>query len=181
MIVIMSDEVVERLLELPGLEQELGPKQFLFHRGDAVRHMHVVRKGDIRLVRHLEDGAAIVLQRARAGSIVAEASLFSSAYHCDGLAFAPTRLKSIPKETVTQSLRKGHALFEAFTVHLAKEVQQARMRSEILTLKTVAQRLDAWLAWNDGMLPAKGNWRSVAMEIGVSPEALYREMAKRRP
>jgi CRP-like cAMP-binding protein len=140
-----------------------------------------VREGDIRLIRFLDDGTAIVLQRAGAGSIVAEASLFASAYHCDGLAFAPTRLKSIPKETVTESLRKSHSLSEAFAAHLAKEVQQTRMRSEILTLKTVAQRLDAWLAWHDGLFPTKGNWRSVAMEIGVSPEALYREMANRRP
>jgi CRP-like cAMP-binding protein len=180
MIVIMSDDVVEWLWEMPGVERELDPNQFLFHRGDAVRHMHVVRDGEVRLVRYLEDGAALVLQRARAGSIVAEASLFAAVYHCDGSAYVPTRMKSIPKETVTERLWKSHSLSEAFAAHLAREVQQARMRSEILMFKTVKQRLVAWLATRGGTLPARGNWRSVAMEIGVSPEALYRELAKRR-
>ena len=52
------------------------------------------------------------------------------------------------------------------------------MRAEILALKTVAERLDAWIAWHE-QRPAKGKWRHVAEEIGVSPEAFYRELAKR--
>jgi hypothetical protein len=44
----------------------------------------------------------------------------------------------------------------------------------------VAERLDAWIAWNDGNSPEKGEWKLVANQIGVSPEALYREIGKRR-
>jgi len=40
--------------------------------------------------------------------------------------------------------------------------------------------LDAWLALDDGNLPPTGRWREVAAEIGVSPEAFYRELATRR-
>jgi hypothetical protein len=29
-------------------------------------------------------------------------------------------------------------------------------------------------------LPPKGEWKSVAEQIGVSPEALYRELSRRR-
>jgi CRP/FNR family transcriptional regulator, dissimilatory nitrate respiration regulator len=58
-------------------------------------------------------------------------------------------------------------------------VQSARLRAEVLALKTVTARLDAWIAWN-GPLPGKGKWMTIAGEIGVSPEALYREIAKRR-
>jgi CRP/FNR family transcriptional regulator, dissimilatory nitrate respiration regulator len=50
----------------------------------------------------------------------------------------------------------------------------------MLALRTVAARLDAWCAANDGMAPARGAWRVVAAEIGVSPETLYRELARRR-
>jgi hypothetical protein len=35
------------------------------------------------------------------------------------------------------------------------------------------------MAWNDGV-PKKGERRRIADEIGVSPEALYRELAKRQ-
>jgi hypothetical protein len=50
----------------------------------------------------------------------------------------------------------------------------------MLSLKTVAARVDAWTAFNDAQLPPKGQWRQVAAEIGVTPEALYREFARRR-
>lgn len=50
----------------------------------------------------------------------------------------------------------------------------------MLSLKTVAERLDAWTAANQGAPPIKGEWKTVAVEMGVSPEALYRELAKRR-
>ena len=62
---------------------------------------------------------------------------------------------------------------------LAHEVQNARLRAETLALKSVAARLDAWIAWN-GALPEKGKWTALAGEIAVSPEALYREIARRR-
>lgn len=64
-------------------------------------------------------------------------------------------------------------------MHLSREVRNARQRAEILSLRTVADRLDAWLAEN-GDMPEKGLWKNVAEEIGASPEALYREIARRR-
>ena len=63
---------------------------------------------------------------------------------------------------------------------MGRALRQARMRAEILSLKTVAARLSAWAEWQGGVLPARGKWRSLADEPGVSPEALYREMARRR-
>ena len=48
--------------------------------------MHFVRRGAIHLVRTQEDGAALILQRARAGAILAEASVYSDRYHCDARA-----------------------------------------------------------------------------------------------
>ena len=68
---------------------------------------------------------------------------------------------------------------KAWAMHLSGEVRNARLRSEILTLKTVAERLDAWLA-DRGQLPERGNWKAIAQEIGTSPEALYREIARHR-
>jgi CRP-like cAMP-binding protein len=65
-------------------------------------------------------------------------------------------------------------------MHLAHELQRARLHAEILSIRTVAKRLDAWLATRGGDAPHRGEWKTAANEIGVSPEALYREMARRR-
>ncbi len=64
--------------------------------------------------------------------------------------------------------------------HLAREAQAARLRSELLSLRRLADRLDGWLALNDGMLPPKGRWSTIAADLGVTPEALYRELSRRR-
>jgi hypothetical protein len=62
---------------------------------------------------------------------------------------------------------------------LARAVQATWVRSEIRSLPKVAERLDAWL--NEGcVLPDKSCWQDVAAELGVTREALYRELARRR-
>jgi hypothetical protein len=62
----------------------------------------------------------------------------------------------------------------------AREVQIARFRAEILSIRRLSDRLDAWLDLNGGVLPEKGRWLSLAGDLAVAPEALYRELAKRR-
>jgi hypothetical protein len=63
--------------------------------------------------------------------------------------------------------------------HLASEVQGARARAELLSLRTVSERLRAWRALH-GELPPRGRWIEVAQEIGVTPEALYRVLSQVR-
>ena len=48
-----------------------------------------------------------------------------------------------------------------------------------MRLKKVRDRVDAWIALNAGKLPPKGQWKVLAEQIGVSEEALYRELATR--
>jgi CRP-like cAMP-binding protein len=100
-------------------------------------------------------------------------------YHCDARAETAALTWAIPRATLRTRLQQDPELAVVWARHLAREVQQARLQAEILFLKTVAARLDAWIAWH-GSLPAKGRWSVVAQQIGVSPEALYRELARRR-
>ena len=78
-----------------------------------------------------------------------------------------------------ERLDENPDLARAWASHLAKGVQTARMISEIRTLRTVSERLDAWLG-EHGRLPERGRWQEVAGELEVSREALYREFARRR-
>ena len=45
-------------------------------------------------------------------------------------------------------------------------------------MKRVSARLDAWLSLRP--LPPKGEWAMLADDLGVTREALYRELARRR-
>jgi CRP-like cAMP-binding protein len=180
MIAIMSRDIIERLKAMGSQERSLGAGAYLFHQGDPVVALFVVLGGRIQLVRHQEDGNAIVLQRAGPGEVLAEASCFAERYHCDAIAMAAARVRAIPMRRLRERFRQEPKFAEAWATHLAHEVQHARLRSEILALRTVASRLDAWLTWQGGSAPPKGEWKHLAHQIGVSPEALYRELARRR-
>jgi len=180
MIAIMSKALLERFLELAQRKRELAAGEVLFRAGDPVRSLFLVSSGDVRLVRALPHGIQLTLQRAGAGAILAEASLFASRYHCDAVAAEPSVLRTVPLRRVETMLRDDPEFARAWARHLAHEVQHARAHAEILSLKLVSERIDAWAAIQDGVLPPKGRWRELASEIGVTPEALYRELAKRR-
>lgn len=172
-------DFITTFLALPGQGRVLTASTTLFHQGDDIKHMYLVRSGEIELVRHMADGQSMVLQRATADMVLAEASAYTSHYHCRADVVADCDLYQVPVPVFLNHLAEQREFAMQWGQYLAKSVQQARFRSELLTRKTVAQRLDTWLA--DGKpLPAKGHWQGLAKELGVSHEALYRELAKRR-
>lgn len=177
MISIMSSSLFEYFLTLAEREQRVDAGNALFRTDDPVRSLFLIIAG---LVRALPNGLQLTLQRAGSGSIVAEASLFADRYHCDALAAEESAVRSVPITKAKAALESDPDLASALMRHLASEVQRMRTRAEILLLKSVAARLDAWMAFNGGKLPHKGRWHQAASEIGVTPEAFYRELARRR-
>ena len=161
-------------------ERRYDPGVRVFHRGGEVFNLHIVTEGEAHLVRYRSDGAALVLQRARTGMVLAEASVFSDRYHCDCVAISATRTLAVPRAAVRSRLARDSGFAQAWASHLAHELLLTRQRAEILSLRTVRERFDAWITLHGGELPKRGKWKSVANEIGTSPEALYRELAKRR-
>lgn len=103
----------------------------------------------------------------------------SARYHCDAMAVAPSEVASNPRRRLREHLCTEAVFSGAWARHLGQEIQALRLRSEILSLKTVAARLDAWIAYHRAA-PPKGEWKDLADQIGVSPTALYRELASRR-
>ncbi len=175
MITIMLD----RLQSPSQVERTFRAGQYLFHRDDRVKSMFLVMSGAVHLIRHHRSGSAVILQRAGPGSILAEASLFASKYHCDAIATSEVVARLISRAEMQKLFFNDPGFAREWAVHLAEEVRNARQRAEILSIKTVSERLDAWLSDKE-RLPEKGGWRELAAEIGTSPEALYREIARRR-
>jgi CRP-like cAMP-binding protein len=180
MIAIMS-ELTEALAPLLAREVEVAAGATLFRQGDPIRHYYVVRSGCVHLIRWGEDGTSAVMQRATDDSVLAESSLFAGAYHCDALCMLDSVVAQADMKRVREALEEDPKLLRELAQHLGREVHRMRARVELLARRTVADRLDGWLALNGGALPARGQWRTVAEDIGVSPEAFYRELGSRRP
>jgi CRP-like cAMP-binding protein len=175
----MSDWI-EALTGMLSAERQVAANEVLFRQGDPVRFMYVVRSGCVHLVRWGENGSSAVMQRAEAPAALAESSVFSPAYHCDGVCIANSVVARADVRQLRKALDEQPELLRKLTRHLAREVQLTRSRLELLSRRTVADRLDGWLALNSGELPPRGQWRAVAEDIGISPEAFYRELQRRR-
>ncbi len=144
-----------------------------------MQSVHLVRSGRVQLVRHTRRGQPLVLNTATAGSVVAEASVYSKTYHCDAAAMEATVIAALPTAVFRNLIHADPDLSQGWAAMLATSLQAARMRAEIRTLGKTGHRLDAWLeAGNE--LPPRGRLQDVASEIGVTREALYRELSRRR-
>lgn len=151
----------------------------LFRAGDRVASMYLVVSGSLRLTRNLKSGNRMILHETRAGHVAAEASAYSGHYHCDGEAIGPVTCTVVPIETFHANLATDATAASQWAAYLAESTQSARMLSQIRSLRTVSERLDAWLDTGHS-LPPRGEWQSVADVLGVSREALYRELSRRK-
>ena len=161
-------------------ERELAPGEALFRTADTVQQMYLVRGGLVLLERVTRAGGRILLQQARAGVVVSEASAYSPSYHCDaGAGPQGARAAHLSLAEFHARLAADPRAARGWAAGLAQAVQAARLRAELRSLRTVSERLDAWLGANRN-LPERGRWQDIAAELGVSREAFYRELARRR-
>lgn len=177
MIAIMQD-VLSPIFE-GARRVVLAAGEALFLTGAEVAEMYLVREGRLLLVRHTASGNRLVLHQAGTRTILAEASAYSLRYHCDAVAAVPSEVAAVPRALFRETLAADPSLGDAWAGLLAHATQAARLRAEIRTLPRVAERLDAWIEAGNRM-PGRGHIQDVAGELGVSREALYRELSRRR-
>src|SRR4051794_12571038 len=116
MIAIMSDWIAA-LTPMLGPERQVEANETLFRQGDEVRFMYVVRSGCVHLVRWGENGSSAVMQRAEAPSALAESSVFSPAYHCDGLCISDSVVARAEVAAVREALDDQPDLLRKLTRH----------------------------------------------------------------
>lgn len=180
MIEVMSgDEATDmaRLFE-EAPRRMVSSGEHLFRAGDGVHSAFWIDTGAVSLRRTLPNGDVLAIHQATGPTLLAEASLFASAYHCDGIAETDAMVAVLPVVSVRQALCRSGRLATTLASSVAQELQALRTRVEILRLHRLADRLDAYLALYGE--PPRGHWVRVAEVIGVTPPALYREVGRRR-
>ena len=150
----------------------------LFLQRQRPRHMYFVVSGEIVLERIGASGNAVVLQRVRHG-FVAEASLASASYHCDGLVTAEGNAVALPLEALSGELARNPEFALRWIGMLNQEVRRLRGQCERLSLRGVRERLLHLVETEGerGRLAVPHGLKSLATELAVSHEALYRAVA----
>ena len=177
MIEIMHSEITSLFDSVPVRHWEAG--QTLFRVGDRPKLLHFVVSGRVALARMLEDGTELTLHSATSGDVLAEASAYTQTYHCYARAIVASQTRAVDLTEFRAAVDRQPGIAAAWAADLARAVQQARFRIEVRSLRTVRARLDAWLSEGHAW-PPSSPLQDIAGEIGVTREALYRELARRR-
>lgn len=147
----------------------------LFATGDKPAYMFFVRSGEVVLERVGAQGGSVVLQRARQG-FIGEASLQSDRYHCDGKVVATAEIVQVPIWQLRAAMDHDSAFAGRWIGMLSREVKRLRLQCERLSLNKVRDRLLHLLETEgeNGKYPLGSGLKSLAGELGVTHEALYR-------
>lgn len=151
----------------------------LFAQSKKPEQMFYVLSGEVVLLRLGTQGAHIVLQRVRRG-FIAEASLQSTHYHCDAIVTISGDFIAVPIVSIQQTLLADAAFSIRWIGMLNQEMKRLRGQCERLSLKGVRDRLLHLIECEgqNGRLSLGAGLKSLALELGVTHEALYRTVAE---
>ncbi len=180
MIAAMLLEIFEALADKAGNEAHHAPGVQLFRRDEEVTSVFLLDAGEVKLARPLPEDRELILQHARGPVILAEASLYSECYDCDAICLTACQVRVLPAERFLSLIEESAVLSAAWGAHLARSLEETRIRAEILTLKTARERLEAWFAWRGAQEPPQEKRELLAAELGVSLRTLTRALAQRR-
>ncbi len=159
----------------------LARDEVLFRRGDKTTAVYFVEAGRLRLERRTFDGRLLILYTAHAGEFFAEASLFSDVYHCDAVAVEPSRVRIYPKAAILDVLHNDPESALSFLAVIARQLHALRHRLELRNVRSAKERVMLFLEFNAGpdgrTWHSQGQLQDIAMEVGLTREAVYRTLA----
>ena len=150
----------------------------LFQTGKKPEFMFFVLSGEVTLERLSQQGDPVVLQRTRYG-FVSEASLQSPKYHCDGRVVANSEIIQTPLSALAVALNTDPAFAGRWISMLNQEVKRLRLQCERLSMKSLKDRVLHLIhtEGKNGQYQVSTGLKSLAGELGVTHEALYRTLA----
>jgi CRP-like cAMP-binding protein len=164
-----------------AIDRKLKAGEPLFRLGDKTQGFYEVVSGRVRLARVDRSGQEVVLYVAGAGETIAEASLYSPAYHCDAIAGTNALVRLYPKAAVLDAFTKDRKAAQAFTATLARQVMNLRTRIEQRNIRSARERVRHFLTVNAGAdgrtVALRCTVKDLAAELGLTHEALYRTLA----
>ena len=167
-------EAVHRLCKITTVKKG----SLLFQTGKKPEWMFFVLSGEVTLERLSQEGDPLVLQRTRYG-FVSEASLQSPKYHCDARVVANSEIVQIPLTSLADALSTDTAFAGRWISMLNQEVKRLRLQCERLSMKSVKDRILHLIhtEGKNGQYQVNTGLKSLAGELGVTHEALYRTLA----
>ena len=137
----MSEDWLPAAIRATGIERLLDAGETLFRQGSRTVGLYKVISGKVRLVRAERSGREAVLHSAGPGQTIAEASLFSSTYHCDAIATTHAVVRLYPKAAILNGFKRNPGFAEAFMAMLARQIMDLRTSLERSKIHSAPERI----------------------------------------
>ena len=136
MISIISDHPLPSPLDRLDAADRIGRKlergEVLFTQDQKTGGLYYLVAGTIDLTRVTQSGDSVLIHRARERETFAEASLFSSTYHCTATAACKSTVIECRRCRIDELLLRDAGFTHAMASRFAMQIQQSRRLTELL-------------------------------------------------
>ncbi|MEM8778017.1 MAG: Crp/Fnr family transcriptional regulator [Cyanobacteria bacterium P01_G01_bin.49] len=180
----MSYLTFERLpaeLKDQAIYREIAAKQMLVQQGETTDSIYFLLSGQIRLVTFTEE-QMINHYFVLTGESFGEIALFSETYACSAIADIPSRIAAIDKELFRQALEDDSTLATVYMNQLTYRYKTVKTLLELRSIRSARERLLQYLTRqkepNNHTVVLQRPLKDLAIELGLSAEALYRNLSR---
>lgn len=162
----------------------------LFTKGDAAKHLYIVRYGRVKIYEMSEDGRQQIIRLLEPGDFFGELALFMEKQHyiLNAETLEDTGICLLSRDDFKALMHQNPDISLGVMQALTERLASAESFISTLTLKTIEQRLISWLlamADKEGVLTPKGIRLTInlprhelASLFGTTRETISRKLSK---
>lgn len=182
-----SSVTLAELVAKAGVVTRTAPGSLLFSEGEAVRGVHVVCKGQVKLSMDSVDGKRLVLKIAKAGDFLdLSASVLGRPHEVTAEAMVECELRFVAQQEFTAMMQKDGRMCLLVAEALGRDFHEACRSITLIGLSRSAESRLAGLLLRDfegnkdGVLKLSSTHEQIAQRIGTSRETVTRVLARLR-
>jgi len=162
----------------------------LFTKGDAVKHLHILRYGRVKIYEMSEDGRQQIIRLLEPGDFFGDLALFmeQQRYLLNAETLEDTGICLLSRDDLKALIHQNPEISLGIMNALTTRLASAETFISTLTLKTIEQRLISWLlamADKEGIITPKGieltlhlPRHELASLFGTTRETISRKLSK---
>ncbi len=159
----------------------LSKGEILLQQGDKARFIYLVQSGQMRLVSFVHQ-QMVTHYFVEAGQLLGESALYIPNYACTAIAETASEVIAIPADDFAAALKTDPELSECYLAHLTRRFYAVKSLLELRSIYSSRDRLLRYLT--PRLTPGQFTvtldkpLQAVASELGLTPEALSRVLAR---
>ncbi|MEM9537131.1 MAG: Crp/Fnr family transcriptional regulator [Cyanobacteria bacterium P01_E01_bin.45] len=149
------------------------------HKADS---MFILQSGRIKIERYTNDGKPVPLRIVRPGEMFGELSILNRVYFDNAVCELDSCVLTYPITLIQRAIDCQSETMKLFANNMLKTIQFMSYSLELRTIRSAQERVMRYLSLVKGAdekyVKLDRSYKDIAEQIGLTPEAFYRTLAK---